>query len=334
MKEQLKFKNVNLILFIIISLVLMAVGLILSITTGAKQISFLDAIRSLFINDVTNMEIQIIRDLRLPRGICALIIGCFLATSGAIVQGITANPITSPSIMGVTQGAAFAVSLSMSSNIFNTSIGYMISAYLGAAMSAVIIFILSMKRMNVNVTRMVLAGSAIGMLFSSLASIIALLTNNTKNLGFWLAGGLSGSNWEYVKIIIVVGLIIFPIIIILAPHISALSLGDDVSIGLGEKPNRIRVLSLLVMVILSGTSVAIGGNIGFVCLIIPQIARLIVGSDYRKIIFSSSALGAILLVFSDVLAKNIIAPLELPLGSITSLIGVPVLIILVRRMEK
>ncbi len=322
-------KSVFLICFVI-GLVLVLLGIALSITIGAKQIN----LSGLLSGNVQGVELQIIRDLRLPRAICAALVGSFLAASGAIVQGITRNPIASPSIMGVTQGAALAMSIMLAVSPVLGAVGRAGVSFLGAAVSAALIFFLSLKRSNVNVTRMILAGSALGMFFISFASVFALLTNNTKNLGFWLAGGLSGANWAFVRLALVVFAVFIPAAIALSPRITILSLGDDVAVGLGEKPDRVRLLSLIVMVVLSGTAVSIGGNIGFVCLIVPQIARLCIGSDYRYVIPLSAVLGGVLLVFSDVIAKSAIAPLELPLGSITSLIGVPVLIGLVRRLGR
>lgn len=316
---------------VFVGLILIFIGLVLSVSYGAKSIPFDEVIKGVFGGDKSGIEAQIIHDIRLPRAISALIIGCFLACSGSVMQGITRNPIASPSIMGVTQGAAFAVAVYMAFQPISGPLGKVLCAFIGASFSAMLIFFLSLKKSNVNVTRMILAGTALGMLFISLASMVALLTNNARHLAFWTAGSLSSVTWDSVKILCGVAVVAVTLALVLSPRITILSLGDDIAIGFGESPNKIRILSLIIVVMLSGASAAIGGNIGFVCLIIPQISRLCVGSDYRFVIPVSIILGGILLVYSDIIARLVTAPLEVPLGSITSLIGVPFLIYLVRK---
>lgn len=326
-----KRKVILTLTVILVGLLLIFIGLVLSISYGAKSISFGNVLKNIFNNDINNIEAQIIRDIRLPRAIVGVIIGAALATSGTVMQGVTRNPIASPSIMGVTQGAAFAVAIYMALQPSTGSMGKVIFALIGASVSAIFVFCLSLNKSSVNITRMILAGTALSMLFISLASTIALLTNNSKNLAFWIAGGLSSSNWTSVKILLVMGIVGFTLAIILSPKITILSLGDEVAIGLGENPNLIRMLSLIIVVILSGTAAAIGGNIGFVCLIVPQIAKMCVGSDYRFLMPVSLIFGSVLVVYSDILARVLASPFEVPLGSITSLIGVPILIYLVRK---
>lgn len=325
-----KSKALRTIAVVLIGLVLILAGSIFSLFYGAKDISFRDALSYLFYNDGT-MEAQIIRDLRLPRTICAILTGCFLAASGSVMQGVTRNPIASPSVMGITQGAALAVSLNMIFQPFSGPMGRVICALIGALISALLVFFMSLKKSGVQMVRMILAGTAMGSLFLSLASMIALLTNNTKNLGFWIAGGLSGSSWSDVRILVPVALVSIVYTMIISPKITALSLGDEVAIGLGEKPNQIRILSLAAVVVLNGTAAAVGGNIGYVCLIVPQIARLLAGSDYRFNIPVSMVFGGVLLIYGDILARMLANPFETPLGAITSVLGVPVLIYLIRR---
>ncbi len=325
------YKRISIFYFIALGLVFILIGLCLSISFGANQIPLTDIINAFFHQDPNNVNAQIIKDIRLPRAICAILIGCFLATSGAVIQGITANPIASPSIMGVTQGAALAVSIFMAFQPVPGPMGKVFCGFIGASISAIFIFILSMKKSSMNVNRMILAGASLGTLFISLASMIALLTNNTKNLGFWIAGSLSATNWTSVIVLAIVSVFILFFVIRLSPNIMILSLGDETAVGLGQNPNKIRLLSLMVVVVLSGTSAAVGGNIGFVCLIVPHIVRLCVGTDYKRIIPVCMIFGGVLLLYSDILARVLASPFEVPVGSITSLIGVPVLVYLVRR---
>jgi iron complex transport system permease protein len=235
--------------------------------------------------------------------------------------------------MGVNQGAILAVAIYMSALAVPAAIGKVFFAFIGASVSASLVFLLSGKRAGLDITRLLLAGTALGMLFSAVASMIALLTNNSKNLSFWIAGGLTGANWQSVRILLVAALVLVWVVLI-SPKITILSLGDEVSIGLGEHPNRIRLASLICVVLLSGTAASIGGNIGFVCLIVPHIARILTGTDYRRLIPVSMLGGAVLLLYSDAAARVLTSPFEIPVGSITSLIGVPAFIYLVRKERR
>lgn len=331
-KNHLSNKTSMAIVIFIAGLFFIFIGVILSISYGARDISFSDTIFYLFDNtDTSSLNWQIVNDIRLPRALSAVLIGAILATSGAIIQGITRNPIASPSIMGITQGSALGVALYMAYQPGYGTLGRILFAFAGASISSILVFFLSLRKLNVDVTRIILAGTALGMLFISLASVIALLTNNTRNLMFWIAGGLSSATWDSVYLLFGISLVFLLISFIISHKVTILSLGDEVAIGLGESPNKIRIISLVVVVVLSGTATAIGGNIGFVCLIVPHIAKSFVSTDYRLIIPVSMVFGGALLVYSDILARVLASPFEIPLGAITSLIGVPTLIYLVRR---
>jgi iron complex transport system permease protein len=319
-----------MVLIIAADLVLIVLGLVLSVSLGAKDIAAADIWQGLFGAVKTGTEQLIIWDSRLPRAICAVLIGGFLAAGGAILQGITRNPIASPSIMGVNQGAVLAMAIYMAGSGVSGLGGKVLFAFAGASISAALVFLLSARRAGLDITRLLLAGAALGMLFSSLASMIALLTNNSKNLAFWMAGGLGGASWGMVRVLLMVSPVLC-FAVLLSPRITILSLGDDTAVGLGERPGRVRLMGLCAVVLLSGAAAAVGGNIGFVCLIVPHIARLCVGGDYREVIPVSIATGAMLMTYSDILARTLNSPFEIPVGSITSLLGVPVLIWLVKK---
>lgn len=312
---------------------LILAGLVLSVSLGARTIAPSDIVWGVFARVKTGAAQLIIWDSRLPRALCALLIGGFLAAGGAVLQGITRNPIASPSIMGVNQGAVLAMAIYMTSREVPGLPGRVFFAFAGASVSAALVFLLSAKRSGLDITRLLLAGTALGMLFSSLAAMIALLTNNSKNLAFWMAGGLGGATWGMVRVLLIAALaLVFTVL--LSPRITILSLGDDAAVGLGEKPNRVRFGGLLCVVILSGAAAAVGGNIGFVCLIVPQIARLGVGGDYRRVIPLSIVTGAALMLYSDILARTLNSPFEIPVGSLTSLLGVPLLIRMVKKEKR
>jgi iron complex transport system permease protein len=325
---------------------LAGVGVVVSVCLGARDIAFADIMTGVFGAEKVTTEQLIIWDTRLPRALCALLIGAFLSVSGALMQGITRNPIASPSIMGVNQGAVLAVAVFTAAQasgwftveqtagfMWGTLSGKVLFAFMGASLAAILVFLFSMRRTGVDITRLLLAGTALGMLFSALSSLIALLTNNTKNLTVWMAGGLSGAGWEAFTVLAILSVTLL-VAMLLSPRINVLNLGDEAAIGLGQRPALIRFGALACVVFLSGTAAALAGNIGFVCLIVPHIARLVVGNDYRRIIPFCIVAGAVLLSYGDTLARLLNSPFEVPIGTITSLLGVPILIYLVRKERR
>ena len=164
-----------------------------------------------------------------------------------------------------------------------------------------------------------------------MATVIALLTNKSQNLAFWISGGFRATTWESVQLVIIVGGIATIISLFLAPKINIVNLGEDVCIGLGQNPVRIRMQTLLLIIPMCAVCVAVAGNIAFVGLIVPHIVRKILGQDYRVIMPVSFLCGATLVIWADVLARLVNQPYETPIGLFTSLIGVPLFIWMVRK---
>lgn len=325
--------------FMLIGIMLLILGIVISVSLGAKDIDFFNIIQSLF-KDSNNVNTKIIRDVRIPRAIAAALVGGFLAVSGAIMQGITRNPIAEPSVMGITQGATFMIAIAfvlqrIYPNLVIGSFKLMIFAFLGASISGLLVyFISSRSARKVDPVKLALAGTALGTLLISLAMGISMYFNLSQQLSFWISGGLLSAKWEGVKLLFMVGGISFIGAMIMAPKITILSLGEEVAIGLGQKTNVVRFVSILIVIFLTGASVSVAGNIVFVGLIVPQITKRVVGADYKYIIPSSMILGSVLLVYSDILARMINPPYETPIGSLTALLGVPVFIYLVRKDTK
>lgn len=333
--ESQKKKKMNRLVIstfiIIIGLIILFFGIGLSVSLGAKNIDLNSVFNSL-LSSSDDINSNIIHDIRLPRAIAAALVGAFLAVSGAIMQGITRNPIADPSIMGITQGATFtiAIAFAMKSNIGSS--GLMFTAFIGASLSGIIVFLLSSRSIKgVSPIKLVLAGTALGTLLISLATAIAMYTNLSQQLSFWIAGGFVTAKWQGVKLLASVGFFGVIAAIIISPKITILSLGEEIAIGLGQKTNIIRFLGIIIVILLSGCSVSVAGNISFLGLIVPQIVRSLVGPDYRFIIPCSLVLGADLLVYSDILARMINQPYETPIGALTALLGVPFFIYIVRK---
>ena len=321
-------------IFVIGSLLLLIGGLILAIRLGSVHINFSDIWNSIF-NYSETLELMLIRDVRIPRALSVLLTGGILGVTGAMIQGVTRNPIAEPSILGVSQGATLVIAIFYVTGVAINTQNVMIASFIGALVTGIIVLgFISKKANNNSIAKILLAGTAMSTFFISLTTVIGLLSNQSQMIGFWVSGGFRNASWSDFNLVFIVGIIGLIIAILLSPKINILNLGDDVAIGLGENPEKIRFLTLMVMIPMCAAAVAVGKNIAFVGLIVPQIAKGIVGSDYKYIIPSSLVLGAVLLVYTDILSRMINPPYETPVGSITALIGVPIFIYLVRKGEK
>ncbi|MDO5794498.1 MAG: iron ABC transporter permease [Turicibacter sp.] len=307
------------------------IGLVVAICAGAKSIPLQTVWDSLFhYEDV--LEMQLVRDVRIPRAICTAFVGGLLGITGAMMQGVTRNPVAEPSLMGITQGAMFAVAIVGTSSSLYGLFGNMFAALIGALISGLLVLGFSMKSArNMNLSRLLLAGTALSTFFISLATVIALLTNQSQNLAFWISGGFRATTWESVKLVSMIGGVSTILSLLLARKINTLSLGEDVCIGLGQNPVKIRLYTLLLIIPMCAVSVAVAGNIAFIGLIVPYIVRKIVGSDYRVIMPVSFLCGATLVIWADILARLVNQPYETPIGLFTSLVGVPLFIWMVRK---
>ena len=314
----------HILLATVVGMLLLLLGIFISIQNGAKQIPLSDII-SVFFSSADTLHSQLILDVRLPRLLASILCGGLLAMSGAMTQGILKNPVAEPSILGITQGATMFVALSSFLPAFPMAI-------FGAAISGLLIFSFSLKKgIRQDLSLLLLAGTALSMLFLSLASIFALLQNRSQELAFWIAGGFRNISWFHVHGFIVIAIIAFLAIFFLAQKINLLSLGDEAAISLGISPNKIRRYVLLLMIPICAICVASAGNIAFVGLFIPHILRKIISNDYRSLLPLSFLYGGVLLLFADVLARTISAPYELPVGLFTAFLGIPVFLLQVRK---
>ena len=202
------------------------IGLIVAICAGAKSIPLQTVIDSIFhYEDILDM--QLVRDVRIPRAICTAFIGGLLGITGAMMQGVTRNPVAEPSLMGITQGATFAIALMGASSGLLGLFGYMFAAFIGALVSGTLVLLFSMKSArHMNMSKLLLAGTALSTFFISMATVIALLTNKSQNLAFWLAGGFRATTWASVQLVLIVGVLTTILALFLAPKINVVNLGD------------------------------------------------------------------------------------------------------------
>lgn len=314
-----------------LSVVILSLCLVASVTFGAAEIR-LGTIYEAFTAFDNSTDHLIIRTVRMPRSIIALLVGAALAVAGAIMQGLTRNPLADPGILGIEAGAALAVVAAVFLLGSASLTVYTWFALLGAAAAAVTVYFLgSMGRSGLTPLKLTIAGAALAALFSSLTTGILILSQRTLDeIRFWLAGSLAGRDLNLLLQVLpylVVGLLAA---FALGKQITTLSLGEDVAEGLGQRTAWVKVAAAIIVVMLAGSSVAIAGPIGFIGLVIPHIVRFFVGVDYRWILPYAAVCGAILLVLADIGARVLIRPQELPVGVMTALAGAPFFIYLAR----
>lgn len=316
---------------LVLSVVILSLCIVASVTFGAADIR-LGTIYEAFTAFDNSTDHLIIRTVRMPRSIIALLVGAALAVAGAIMQGLSRNPLADPGILGIEAGAALAVVAGVFLLGSASLIVYTWLALLGAAAAAVTVYFLgSMGRSGLTPLKLTIAGAALAALFSSLTTGILILSQRTLDeIRFWLAGSLAGRDLNLLLQVLpylVVGLLAA---FALGKQITTLSLGEDVAEGLGQRTAWVKVAAAVIVVMLAGSSVAIAGPIGFIGLVIPHIVRFFVGVDYRWILPYAAVCGAILLVLADIGARVLIRPQELPVGVMTALAGAPFFIYLAR----
>ena len=327
----MKQSNKRLSIFVIISLLLLVTGLVLAVRLGSVHIAFTDIYDSIF-NYSESLELMLVRDVRIPRALSVLMTGGILGVTGAMIQGVTRNPIAEPSILGVSQGATLVIAVFYVAGIGLSTRNVMIASLIGAFLTGLLVILFISKKANNNsIAKILLAGTAMSTFFMSLTTVVGLLSNQSQMIGFWVAGGFRNASWAGFRLVFIVGTMGLIIAIFMSPKINILNLGDDVAIGLGQNPERIRFIVLMVMIPMCAAAVAVGKNIAFVGLIVPQIVRKFLGEDYRKNIPCSFLLGAVLLTFADVAARMLFNPYETPIGVFTALIGMPFFIAAARK---
>ena len=313
-------------------LLLLIFAVIFSIHFGAADLSYNTVWKALFAFDGGNSSHIIVRELRLPRAIAAVIVGAALAVSGTIMQGMTRNPLASPSIMGVTSGSSFFIAIGYAFLPGISYTGLISFSFVGAGLGAALVFgISSLSKGGVTPVKLALAGSAITSLMSSLSTAIGIRFNVSKDISYWYAGGVSGVQMIQLRYVIPFAVIGLILALFLSRSISILNLGEEVAKGLGQNTTLVKLLGTITVLFLTGTAVSIAGMVGFVGIVIPHITRFLVGVDYRWIIPCSAVLGGILLILGDILGRMINSPFETPVGAITAIIGVPFFLYLARK---
>ncbi|SEH33770.1 iron complex transport system permease protein [Selenomonas sp. KH1T6] len=309
--------------------VLAVLGMLTSISLGSVEIPALEVWQTLFAGGSGTHE-QILMNIRLPRTLVAALVGINLALSGAILQAVMRNPLADPHIIGISSGAGLMGILVM---LALPGYGFLITpaAFVGAMGAAVLIYLLAWKN-GIQPIRIILAGVAVSaFLGAGISALMIFYSDRVHSALIWMVGGLSARSWPHVAMLWPYTLGGTLLAFASARHINILQLGDELAKGLGLRVELTRLLLTSVAALLAASAVSVVGLLGFVGLIVPHAARLMIGSDYRFLLPGTALLGVGMVTFSDTFARVAFSPVELPVGIIMAVLGAPFFLFLLRR---
>lgn len=312
---------------------LLAVFLVLSVTIGTRDVGWADIAAAIggAQDNIGRASVA----LRIPRTLLALLAGGALGLAGAIMQGVTRNPLADPGILGVNMGASLAVVVGVAWFGMSSAYAYIWTAIVGAGCAAVFVYAVgSSGRGGATPLKLALAGAATSVAFSSMVIAIVLPRGDIAGgIHSWQIGGVGGATYERILPVLPFLLVGFAISLLSARKLNSLALGDDLAAGLGENVVLARAVASLGAVLLCGATTAVCGPIGFLGLVVPHLCRLLVGVDHRWLLPFSALGGACLLLAADVLGRIVARPAEIDVGIVTALIGAPFFIWIVRRQR-
>lgn len=289
--------------------------------------------------DWTVPQDSIVWQVRLPRAILAAVVGAGLAASGVALQAMVRNVLADPYLLGINSGASTGAAAAI---LFGVGAGFgeyalSLSAFFGAFASSVVVFLVARAAGRVTSLRLLLAGVAVGYALYAATSFLIFASGSAegaRSVLFWLLGSLGLARWSgplAVAVVVIVAALV--LLTLYGRRLDVLAIGDETARTLGLAPDRFRVQLLIVVALCVGVSVAVSGSIGFVGLVVPHLARRFVGATHRRVIPAAALVGAIFLIWTDVAARTVLQPQEVPIGIITSLVGAPFLLVLVHRFR-
>lgn len=322
------YKHPSIFIIMLLMVILFLLTLI-SLSIGAISIPVSHVIQFLFGYNIENTFI--IETYRAPRSILSILVGISLALSGTILQGVLRNPLASPDVIGITKGANLAACITIIVFPSSSVNALPIAAFFGSLLVTLLLFLFVYRRQVQPIT-LTLTGIACGAICD--AGIQYLIFKHPININaalVWLTGSIWGRGWDEVEGIFPWLVVLVPLTLLCAPKLDVLSLGEDVATSLGEQVKKIRLLLVFLAAGLVAVAVAVVGAIGFVGLLAPHIARRLVGVQHRILLPSSGLIGAILVLCADMIGRTVMAPIELPAGLVTAIIGAPYFLYLLQR---
>ncbi|WP_412066579.1 FecCD family ABC transporter permease [Rhizobium sp. SYY.PMSO] len=325
--------NRNRGLWLAVLVALLAALCALSVTIGTREVSWADIASALAgrADDIGQAAVAV----RIPRTLLALLAGAALGLAGAIMQGVTRNPLADPGILGVNMGASLAVVVGVAWFGIATAEAYIRAAILGAGCTAAFVYTIgSLGRGGATPLKLALAGAATSVAFSSMVIAVVLPRNDIAGgIRSWQIGGVGGASFDRIVPVLPFLAAGFAIGLLSARKLNSLALGDELAAGLGERVALARAVASLGAILLCGATTAVCGPIGFLGLVVPHLCRLMVGVDYRWLLPFSTLGGACLLLAADILGRIVARPAEIDVGIVMALVGAPFFIAIVRRQR-
>lgn len=323
-----KLKSETIIVFTFVLTIIMA---IVSIGLGSVRIPLLEILQTIFGTLSTDVHDTIIFDIRMPRVLLALIVGANIAISGALLQAVMGNPLADPGLTGVTSGAAVcALIIMLAAPEYIDLIP--LAALIGGLFAATIVYALAWRQNGISPIMIILSGVAVNALAGGVMGYLSIMySDRLPSAVQWMNGSLAAKGNHALYMVLPYAIIGWIASVFAVRKANVIRMGDQVATNLGENVNRIRVLLSILAVFLAAISVAAIGMIGFIGLIVPHMARLLVGSDYKFLLPMSMVLGALVLLVADTGGRTLFAPLEIPAGILMSVIGGPYFLYLMRR---
>lgn len=306
----------------------------LSLALGARSVP-LGTVADALLGNVHGREALVVTGLRLPRTVIGLAVGAALGVAGAVAQGITRNPLASPTTLGINAGAGFAVVVAIFALGLNSPAQYVRFAFTGAAGAALFAQALARRAGDIDPVRLALGGTVLQLVLLSWTSAVMLMNQRTLDEArFWLAGSLSGRALDVLWPVLPTLLLGLVVALAVSPALNALALGDDSAQALGVPVARIRLAGGVAVVLLAGSAVAVAGPVAFIGLATPHLVRPLLGGDHRLLVPGCLIAGPLLLLSADVLGRLVIRPSELEVGIVTAFLGAPLLALLARRVAR
>ena len=308
---------------------------LLSLAIGSRAVPFDAVLTYLFDPDPSVQDSLIVTEVRIPRTVVGLLAGAALGLGGAVVQGITRNPVADPGLLGINAGAALLVVTAISVFGVTSLLGYVWFGFAGAAVAATLVYLIgAIGRGGATPVKLALAGAAVSAALSSFTTAVLLTDVQAYDqFRFWQVGSLSGRGIDIAlqaTPFLIVGLVLA---LASTRALNALALGEDVATSFGQNVNTARLIAAGSVVLLCGTATAMAGPIIFIGLVIPHIARMITGPDHRWLLPYAMLLAPLLLLIADVIGRVIARPGEVQVGIVTAIIGAPVFVALARRQR-
>lgn len=276
----------------------------------------------------------IIWEIRIPRVLLGSLVGAGLSVAGVAVQALLRNVLAEPYLIGISSGASTGAAFVLLGYGAASSLSVNLGAYIGALLAVALVFGIARTGGTLTAERFIFAGIIIGFAFNALTNLLIFLSarsHGARSVMFWMLGSLNFGKWDSLPIPLIVFLITLALLLLWSRKFDAIAIGDDTAHILGTNPNNFRIYSMALVAACVASLVAVAGSIGFLGLVVPHVARRLVGANHFGVFLTSALLGAVLLVWADALARTAFQPKELPIGVLTALIGTPLLLSIVRR---